>query len=116
MLRPQLHSRPSLSHNRPRGFCFLGNLEPFTAPDSLYSVLTDIPASFTQLDRDAPIAIPAIAVGKCDDGLGQFVFILLLCGLITLRATWQVNQVAPMTLTLSALPCMLQSGTPTLRA
>jgi hypothetical protein len=33
-----------------------------------------------------------------------------------LRAPWLVNQVARMTLTRSALPCMSHSGTPTLRA
>jgi hypothetical protein len=94
----------------------LGNLQPFAAPDPLHPVFAHVPAGFTQLDRDAPIAVPAIAVGQCNDGPGQCVFVVPLCGLVALRAAWLINQLARMALTRSAPLCMLYIGTPTLRA
>ena len=46
-----------------------------------------------------------------DDRPGQCVFVVPLCRLVALRATWLVSQMTRMTLTCSALPCMFHRGT-----
>jgi hypothetical protein len=115
-LRAQPHARAIVEPQPPTWLLLLGTLQPFAAPDSLHSILAYVPAGFAQLDRDASIAVPAIAVGQRDDRPGQCVFVVPLGGLVALRATWLVDQMARMTLTRSALPRMLHSRTPTLRA
>ena len=94
----------------------LRNFQPLATPDSLHSTVPYVPAGFAQLDGDAAITVPAKAVSQCDDGPGQCVFVIPLCRLVALRATRLVNQVARMSLTRPALPCMLHCGAPTLRA
>ncbi len=116
MLRAQPYARAIIEPQPPSRLLLLGNLQPFAAPDSLHSILPHVPAGFAQLDRDPSIAVPPIAVSQGDDRPGQCVFVVPLCGLVALRATWLVNQVARTTLTRSALSCMFHSDTPTLRA
>src|SRR5579875_3399113 len=108
---------PSLSHSRPRGFCFCGTFSPSRRQipgsprtglrpwggDPLHSILAHVPAGFAQLDGDASISIPAIAVGQRDDGPGRRVFVVPLCRLVAFGASWLVDQLAGMTLTRSAL-------------
>jgi hypothetical protein len=116
VLGPQPHARAVVEPQPSSWLLLLRNLQTFAAPDSLHSILPYVPAGFAQLDRDTSIAIPAKSLRQPDDGPGQCVFVVPLRGPVALRATWLVNQAARMTLTRSALPCMLHSGTPTLRA
>ena len=98
-LRPQPHAGAVVEPQPAARLLLLRNLQPFAAPDPLHPILANIPARFPQLDGDASIAIPAILAGQRDDGPGQRVFVVPLCGLVALRAAWLMNQLARMTLT-----------------
>jgi hypothetical protein len=116
MLWSQPDARAVVQPQPATRFLFLWNLQPLAAPDPLDAILADPPAGFLQLDRDAPVAVSAELAGQRNDGPGQCVFVVPLCGLVALRATWLMEKVARATLTRSALPCMLHSGSPALRA
>jgi hypothetical protein len=116
VLRSQPYTRAVVQPQADTRLLLLWNLQPLAAPDSFHAILAYIPAGFAQLNRDAPVAVSAILAGQRNDGPGQRVFVVPLCGLIALRAAWLINQLARMALTRSALLCMLHSGTPTLRA
>ena len=70
-LRPSPYARALVEPQAPSWLLLLGNLESLAAPDSLRSILTNVSAGFTQLDRDASITVPAVPVGHRDDGPGQ---------------------------------------------
>ena len=116
VLRPQPHTRAVVEPQSSARLLLLRNLQPFAAPDPFHAILAYIPAGFAQLDPDAPITLSAILASQRDDGRGQRIFVVPLCGLVALRAAWLMNQLGRMALTRSALLCMFHSGTPLLRA
>ena len=97
-------------------FLFLWNLQPFTTPDSFHSIFANLPAGFSQFDGDPPVAIATVLCCQRDDRPGQRIFVVPLCGLVALRATRLVYQLARMTLTRPTLLCMFHSDTAPLRA
>ena len=115
-LRPQPHARSIVEPQPPARLLLLGNLQPFAAPDALHPILAHLPARLPQLDRDAAIAVAAILAGQRDDGPGQCIFVVTLCRLVALRATWLIDQLARMSLTHSMLTGMAHRTTPPLRA
>src|SRR5690348_7684371 len=115
-LRPQTHAGAVVEPQAAARLLLLRHLQPFATPDPLHAVLTHVPARFLQLDGDTSISIPAILAGQRDDSPGQRVFVVPLGGLVALRATRLVNQLARMTLTCPLLLGMLHSGTAPLRA
>lgn len=78
---------PSLSHNRPRGFCFQGTFSPLAAPDALDPLRAHIPARLVEQLGDPPVAIAPILGCQRQDGLGQPIFVSPGNDRITLRAT-----------------------------
>jgi hypothetical protein len=92
VLRPQAHAGAVVKPQPAARLLLLRYLQTFATPDSLHAILAYIPARFLQLDGDASISVPAVLVGQRDDGPGQRVFVVPLCGLIALRAAWLINR------------------------
>ena len=78
---------PTLSHNRPRGFCLSRYFQPFATPDAFDSVLAYLPAGSLEQRRDPAITIAAILAGKYNDGLSQSIFVFTLRRPVALRAS-----------------------------
>jgi hypothetical protein len=96
---------------------FLGNLQPFAAPDAFYPILAHSPACFPQQHCDAAITVAAILAGQRDDSSGQCIFIFNLCRLVALRAPWLIHQLARSPLTdAMGLPRMAHRTTPPFQA
>jgi hypothetical protein len=109
VLWPQAHAGAVVEPKPPAWLLLLRHLQTLAAPDSLYAILAHLPARLLELDGDTSISIPAIRAGQRDDGPGQRVFVVPLCGPIALRATWLMNQLARMSLTCPMLFGMLHS-------
>jgi hypothetical protein len=116
-LRPQPYALSVVEPQPPSRFLFLGNLQPFAAPDAFYPILAHSPARFPQRHRDAAIAVAAILAGQRDNGPGQCIFIVTLCRLVALCAAWLIHQLARSPLTdAMLLPRMAHRATPPFRA
>jgi hypothetical protein len=112
-LRPQPYARTVIEPQPTSWLLFLGNLQPFAAPDALYPILAHSPARFPQRHRDASVALAAILAGQHDNGPGQCIFIITLCRLVALRALWLIHQLARSPLTDAMLfPRMAHRTTP----
>jgi hypothetical protein len=116
-LRPQPYARPVVEPQPSSWLLFLGNLQPFAAPDAFYPILAHSPARFPQRHRDAAVAVAAILAGQRDDGPGQGIFVVTLCRLVALRTPWLIHQLARSPLTDAMLfPRMAHRTTPPFRA
>jgi hypothetical protein len=107
---------PSLSHNRPRGFCFCGTFSPSRRQiRSTRSLPTRQPP--LEQRRDPAIAITAVLAGKLDDRLRERIFVFPPDRTIALRAARLVRQPAcPALRHPMLLLCMVCCDTPSLRA
>jgi nucleotide-binding universal stress UspA family protein len=74
-LRSQPHTRPVVQPQPSPRFLFLRHLQPLPPPDALHPILAHLPARFTQLHGDPPVAIAPVFTGQCNDRFGQGIFV-----------------------------------------
>jgi hypothetical protein len=90
------------------------NLQPFAPPNTLHAIFADKPARQLEQRRNATVPIAAILTSQGNDRLGQPAFILALRGLITLRASRLMQQMAGPPFTESLFPSVCNGDPPPL--
>lgn len=83
------------------------HLQALASPDALYPVFADAPTCLLQQHGDPPVAEPPIFTGQRDNRFGQLIFIVPLCGLITLRSAGLRHQSARLPFTQSFFPSVV---------
>jgi hypothetical protein len=115
-LRPEPHARSIVEPQATPCFLLLWNLQPFATPDSLDSILANLPACPLQQRGDAPVAVAPILAGQQNDRLSKSIFVFALCRLVALCAAWLVHQPARPPLTHALVLSMIRRNAPSFRA